>query len=88
MSDIQLPPVIFGPTYQARIAHRPVFGDECVVCGKRCSRHPLFEVRLDAALDKTLAVNDPTPEDGGLFPVGAECARAFPVGYLHRAPSL
>jgi hypothetical protein len=90
-------PQPFGPRYQVRVfgVGGTYTGDECVVCGRRTSRKSrtngttLHGWVVDgggrfARLDETDMID--SPGDMGYFPVGSECAKAFPAGYLRTFP--
>jgi hypothetical protein len=79
-------PTPFAPKYQERTDARPTHGDECIMCGRRTAsqKNTLFGWVVDggsrfARLDET-GIDE--RGDMGMFPVGSECAKAFPEGYL------
>lgn len=85
-------PVPFGPKYQERTASGiGITGRECVLCGRQASSkgNSLHAVVVGggsrfARLDSPEATDDRDPGFMGSFPVGSECAKQFPAGYLER----
>lgn len=79
-------PEPFGPKYHERVANGYT-GDECAICGRRTGRDPLLAHVVDGGTRFIAADDhseDETPGDMYWFPVGSECAKAFPAGFLSR----
>jgi hypothetical protein len=54
----------------------------CVLCGKVVRRSAAQWAVADAAIGSFLPVDDVPEQNGGCFPVGPDCARKLPKGYL------
>lgn len=79
----RLPDLFFSESYRKRTVHGTT-GRECAVCGRQVKPAPAVN-HVRAAIDGTaIPMDDPrTDADSlGCFPVGSECARLFPAGYL------
>jgi hypothetical protein len=75
-------PLIFGDEYYERTRKGRNDGRECAVCGRPTGASTLF-VLASADMSGAIPFDTPGEDNGGVFPVGVVCAKAFPPGYIH-----
>jgi hypothetical protein len=80
-------PEIWGQRYRAGLgnaADAPY--KRCALCGRPVPRRGKgYLLRLDEGISTPIPIEDPTPIDGGFFPVGSECKTEFPAEYVTQA---
>jgi hypothetical protein len=78
-------PTLFAHKYEERAGSV----EHCAVCGKKVSSDPakVWHVATEYGGDPIPWDAQGGPHDSGAFPVGSECAKKFPSGFLGRAES-
>jgi hypothetical protein len=85
MNNVVKPvPDIFSSDQYLKRTSNGQTGRECVVCGKQVKPGPSVPYCRANVSGEAIAVGAEidAAEDMGCFPVGSDCARRFPPGYL------